>query len=486
LPSRAAASLTLALTVLLVVTMTVQAQDEPAAQPDIVVIYLDDVDPHDARLWKVEGRTPTLARLFAKSGVQFTRAISETPLCSPGRAATLTGRHTANHEVDDNVAAPFDPRVTLATELDGVGYETILVGKYLNGLRSEVSPRQLRRHARGWDAFDVIYEDNGKYFDYTMWSPDGRERYGSDASDHSTLVAKRKLVEHLREAPADAPVFAFASIFDLHQPNLPPRQFEEVKKCRRIDDWAPPSYGASVKGKPRFIRERRKLRRPGWPMRTYCEEMLGVEELARALVREQKRRGRLDDTLFVFTADNGVAWGIHRLPQRKGVPYATPIPLVFHWPARFGEGVSEIDEVVSNVDIAPTLCDVAGCEMGPFREGPEAADGLSLLPLLEGRSETLERTLVREESGTGYPSAPRFWAVRTTARHPLGLWHYTEWETGERELYDTVNDPWELTNLARDEAHAAIVAQLAEELQAEFFGPPDEATDASPTPSAPA
>lgn len=460
--------------------MTVHAQDEPAAQPDIVVIYLDDVDPHDGRLWKVQGRTPTLAQLFAKSGVQLTHAVSETPLCSPGRAATLTGRHTANHRVDDNVVGPFDPRVTLATELDEVGYETIFVGKYLNGLRSELKPRQLRRHARGWDAFDVIYEDNGRYYDYRMWSSDGaRERYGKDRSDHSTLVAKRKLVQHLREAPADAPVFAFASLFDLHQPNLPAQKHRGVKKCRRIDDWAPPSYGAAVKGKPRFIRERRKLRRPGWPMRAYCEEMLGVEELTRALVREQKRRGRLQDTLFILTADNGVAWGIHRLPQRKGVPYATPIPLVFHWPARWGEGVTQIDEVVSNIDLAPTLCALAGCEMGPFREGPAAADGLSLLPLLDGETDALERTLVREESGPGYPSAPRFWAVRTTKQHPLGLWHYTEWETGERELYDSVNDPWELTNLARGGEHEEIVAQLSDELETEFFGPPEEQVEAA-------
>ena len=72
--------MTLALAVLLVLTMTASAQEE-AARPDIVVIYLDDVDPHDARLWRNQKRTPTLASLFARSGVHFTSAISETPLC---------------------------------------------------------------------------------------------------------------------------------------------------------------------------------------------------------------------------------------------------------------------------------------------------------------------------------------------------------------------------------------------------------------------
>jgi N-acetylglucosamine-6-sulfatase len=460
----------LALAVLLVVTMSASAQDEPADQPDIVVIFLDDVDPHDARLWKNPKRTPTLSSMFAKAGVQFNSAVSETPLCSPGRAATLTGLHTANHGVDDNAAAPFDPRVTIATELNRSGYETIFVGKYLNQLRDEVKPHQLKRHAKGWDAFEIIYENNGKYFNYDMWSPDGgREKYGTGKSDHSTLVTKRKLVEHIKDAPDDQPLFAFASIYDLHAPNLPAAKHKNAKACRRIKGWAPPSYGGSVKGKPKFIRQRPKLQRPAWPMQTYCEEMLAVEELTAAVVRAQERRGRLEDTVFIFTADNGAAWGIHRLPQRKGVPYATPIPLVFHWPARWGEEVVEIDEVVSNIDIAPTICALAGCEMGPFKDdGPETADGLSLLPLLDGDTDHLERTVVREESGPGYPSAPQFWALRTTSQHPLGLWHYTEWGTGERELYDSVNDPWELTNLATGQEHDEILAQLSEDLHTEF------------------
>ncbi len=73
----------------------------------------------------------------------------------------------------ENVAAPFDPRVTIGTELRGAGYHTAFVGKYLNGLRDEVKPHQLKRYAKGWDDFDIIYENNGKFFDYTMWSPDG-------------------------------------------------------------------------------------------------------------------------------------------------------------------------------------------------------------------------------------------------------------------------------------------------------------------------
>jgi arylsulfatase A-like enzyme len=468
LAARAVSSVTLALAILLVLTMGTSAAEAAADRPDIVVIYLDDVDPHDARLWRNEQRTPTLSTMFAKSGVQFSNAIAETPLCSPGRAGLLTGRHTVNHGVDDNVAAAFDPRVSVATELGASGYQTMLVGKYFNQLRSELKPHQLRRHATKWDVFDVIYENNGKYFDYDLWTPEGRKKYGHKGADHSTLVAKRRLTKHLRQASTDQPLFAMASLSDIHAPNLPAARYDGARSCRKIKGWAPPSYGASVKGKPRFIRERRPLSRPAWPMTTYCEQMLGVEELVSAVVREQKLRDRLDDTLFIFTADNGVAWGIHRLPQRKGVPYATPVPLVFDWPARWGDEAVTIDEVVSNIDLAPTICAIAGCEMGPFEDGPEAADGLSLLPLLDDETDHLARTVVREQSGPGYPSAPEFWAIRTTSQHELGRWHYIEWATGERELYDSIEDPWELTNLAKRDEYAEVVAQLSGDLHREF------------------
>jgi hypothetical protein len=106
--------------------------------------------------------------------------------------------------------------------------------------------------------------------------------------------------------------------------------------------------------------------------------------------------------------------------------------------------------------------------MGPFASGPPDADGLNLLPLLDGEIDHLDRNLVREQSGPGYPSLPESWSIRTTSQHPLGRWHYIEYETGERELYDSVTDPWELENLAHDPVHAETVTRLAADLRVEF------------------
>jgi len=139
---------------------------------------------------------------------------------------------------------------------------------------------------------------------------------------------------------------------------------------------------------------------------------------------------------------------------------------MFSWPRRWGGEPRGVDELVSNIDLAPTLCAIAGCEMGPFRHGPRRADGVDILPLLDGRVAHLDRTVVREEGALS--TVPRFRAIRTSGQHPLGRWHYVEYGTGEVEFYDSEQDPWELTNRAADPSYAEVVRTLAKELRVEF------------------
>ena len=102
-----------------------------------------------------------------------------------------------------------------------------------------------------------------------------------------------------------------------------------------------------------------------------------------------------------------------------------------------------------------------------------AMEGLVVINEEAAGDTSLGRTVVREERSGPYSVSadfPTFEAIRTTSQHPLGLWHYTEWATGERELYDSVEDPWELTNLAKDKAYADVLDQLAADLDVEFRG----------------
>jgi N-acetylglucosamine-6-sulfatase len=444
----------------------------PSAEtrPDIIVVYLDDVSPHDGRLWTNRRRTPTLARLFVEEATTFDLAISETPLCCPARATLLTGLHTSAHGVDQNDVRLFDPSVTLATELDAVGYETIIVGKYMNGLRDGVRRRDVADYAVGWDAFDVVYHDNGRYVDYDLWTRDGIVTHGRRPADHSTRMVERRTVAHLRATAPDTPVFAVMSMYDLHSPNRSQARFDGVRACRRIDPWSPPSYNErDVSDKPRYVQERERLKRREWSMTEYCEQMLGVDRAVAGVLRAQERRGRAADTLFIFTSDNGATWGAHRLGQMKSVPYATPVPLAMRWEARWGTEPRVLPEAVSNIDLAPTICAIAGCEMGPFADGTVAAHGLDLMPLLDGTVTDLGRDALREHSAPD-SFRPGFRGLRTTPSNPLGRWHYVEYETDERELYDSVADPWELENVADDPAYADVAAALAERLRIELEG----------------
>jgi arylsulfatase A-like enzyme len=321
--------------------------------------------------------------------------------------------------------------------------------------------------AAGWDAFDVIYENNGKFLGYDLWTKDGIVEHGTRPKDHSTRMVEQRTAKHLRETPAGTPLFAVMSIFDLHFPNRPQARFEGARQCRRIEPWKPPSYNErNVSDKPEYVQDRDRLKRPDWSMSTYCEEMLGVEDAVARIVKGQERRGRLADTLLIFTADNGASWGAHRLGQVKGVPYSTPVPLALRWESRWGTEPRVLPEAVSNIDLAPTICAIAGCEMGPYADGRPTADGTDLLPLLDGEVASLGRDILIEQAAPlGF--RPGFRGLRTTPSNALGRWHYIEYDTGERELYDSVADPWELRNVADDPEHAEVAAALSERLATE-------------------
>ena len=120
----------------------------PEERPDIIVILIDDMPGIDDRVLR---RLPNIRTTFLEQGVRFTEFHGETPLCCPGRAGFLTGQHTHHHGVDKNTVRRFDPRMTIATQLDGAGYHTFHVGKYFN-LYEAIAPRV----PPGWDRFHAL------------------------------------------------------------------------------------------------------------------------------------------------------------------------------------------------------------------------------------------------------------------------------------------------------------------------------------------
>ncbi|MGI9080693.1 MAG: sulfatase-like hydrolase/transferase, partial [Thermoleophilaceae bacterium] len=158
----------------------VEAAGSPAPtapRPNIVMIYMDDFSPLAAELWSRPSRTPALARLV-EEGIEL-NATASTPLCCPARGNLLTGRYGHRNGITRIDMRDYDPTETIAVELQAAGYHTAYVGKFLNTLaRWAPERRSVRVHAQGWHDFDVIWENQGRFYDYRLWTRDGVRRYG--------------------------------------------------------------------------------------------------------------------------------------------------------------------------------------------------------------------------------------------------------------------------------------------------------------------
>ena len=160
------------------------SEPAPDTRPNIVMVITDDQPALDGRLLQFE---PTVKSIFVDHGVNFTDFHSETPLCCPARAGFFTGLHTHNHHVTQNRATQFDPTETIATELSGVGYHTMLIGKYLNQYSSNTckKPFCAPHVPPGWDKWVAFGEPN--YYKYDLYiggnypggDPAANEHHGS-------------------------------------------------------------------------------------------------------------------------------------------------------------------------------------------------------------------------------------------------------------------------------------------------------------------
>lgn len=456
---------------------TSERVDAPQGRPNVVVILVDDLAEIGRSLWQ---RMPNIRETFLRHGVTFTDAHGESPLCCPGRAGFLTGLHTFHHGVTVNDVALLDDSMTLGTQFQEAGYFTFWAGKYFNKYH-RIAPYL----PPGWDRFHTM---TGGYYNYRLWSNGGTAKHRkAAASDYVTDVTRARALSALRKAPRDQPLFGVASFFAPHGPTTPARRHLDDPRCDGLAPWAPANYNErNVSDKPAYVRARPRLDSDGYDLTDTCRTLLGVDEAVGAVRAELAAQDRLDDTLLVLMSDNGMNFGAHRL-MSKSTPYATQIPLMVSWPSGLGLSPRTVSQRVMNIDLAPTFCELAGCVMGPYPGGPAKPDGQSIVPLLMGTG-SLSRDAVITNMPDGNLDVPPWYAVSTTERSTLRnkgcagsaqrlcRWHYVEYGTGEKELYDVHNgpcrlwtkgmagDPCELENLAGDPAYSTIENRLRKRL----------------------
>lgn len=437
--------------------------------PNIVFIITDDETYAEAQ------DAATNANLNAdlvSKGITFTNAIIPNPLCCPSRTSILRGQLSSKTGVWTN-SGPYggwrtahnngDEDSTVATWLQGVGYRTALIGKYLNGYEdaSWVPP--------GWDYWrgEEINDSGGGYFNYRV-SEDGTEvQYGSSPSDYSDDVMTGFATDFIASTPIGQPLFMYVGYRSPHGPRTSAPRYAADPRCDGVSTTGLPDFRVAGVGAPRYI-----LRAPKLPLSVgaqepmdACRSLLAVDDGVGAITQALAASGRLADTMIVFISDNGYMYGEHRWGAKR-VPYESSIhvPLVIRYdPLTAKHAGTTNASVVANIDLAPTAAALAGVTP------PLLEDGRSLMPLLNGKARSVRTGVLLEAySKDQAPSMPSYCGWRTQR------YTYVRYLTGEQGLYDLGADPFEMSNLASDPAWQALRERLAAKATAACVPPPPD------------
>jgi arylsulfatase A-like enzyme len=502
----------------------------PVEKPSFVVIQTDDqtLDGLYAAFKSFEGAGETRAMpntldLIAKRGMTFNRYYVSYPLCCPSRVSLLTGRYAHNHNVKGNIQpnggfTGFEQQGALthnlAVWMQNAGYKTIHIGKFLNGYGDKPYDEG-KNVPPGWSSWHTILnaDTDHYYYGYLMNNNGVIEGpYGDSGSwetreygarddigcpfaptngqpcyyetDHLTELATREIAE----TPADQPFYLqldyTAPHGDFRRPAGPepaPRHYDWFKGARLPHDRAEGFDEGNVSDKPRFIREAEHLTlNDKHTYRVYWQKQLeslrSVDDGVKLIIDTLGGLSRLRNTYVLFTSDNGFFFGEHRLIGGKFLAYepATHLPFLIRGPG-IKPGTST-GELSSQIDIAPTVLELAGVT------ADKSIDGRSMVPFLKDPSLRTRRPLLFEsfvetsdvEQGGGAETPPAFEPAPNSGGAPLarpsgeggatasilappkdyegirlGPYKYIAWPSGEKELYDINKDPNELNNLVK-------------------------------------
>jgi arylsulfatase A-like enzyme len=442
-------------------------------RPNIIFVVSDD-----QRSDTLPYMPQTLATL-ADQGITFTNAFVTSPVCAPSRASMLAGqyaRHHGVHTVGGAAAAFVGPdQSTLATWLHDAGYRTGMYGKYLTDYSRQCPPYTEACYIPpGWDEWHVFLLQ--KYYNYALAENEQITIHLNTPADYSTDVLAAKAVEFIDTADGQ-PFFLHVGFHAPHQEGgaLPAPAPRHAGTFATIAPWRPPSYDEDdISDKPPWLEIQPRAGAVLTGFLTYgawgdvvrqlqLESLLAVDEAIAAMIAALEATGQLDNTVFVYTSDNGHFWGEHRFFYGKNYPYeeSIRIPLLIRYPRMIAAARVD-DRAVLNIDIAPTLAELAGVPI------PSAVDGASMVPLLRGEDGPWRTDFVVELWGTEgeVVGLPTYAGVRSDD------YLYVAYPSATTtELYDLVSDPNQLTNVAGDSAYQPTATAMAERL-AELLAPP--------------
>jgi len=439
-----------------------EARAADQTRPNFVFMFADD-QRYDAlgvvqREQGEKGRfpwfkTPNLDRLAAE-GVRFRNAFVVNSLCSPSRACYLSGQYSHRNGIWNN-KTPLDVGLTTyATLLKQHGYSTGYVGKWHMGPDQKVRP--------GFDWF-ASFTGQGLYFNAAFLVNGKVERADAWTDDRSGDYAVRFLESDRDKGKPFLLVVGFKAP---HGPFTPPRRLEGAfagERARTVPSLALwPGFNRDLtqgKARPNPGAE------PVAVNLNYFRCIAGVDENVGKILDALDRLGLSGNTVVVYGSDNGFYLQEHGLgDKRSAYEESLRIPLLVRDPRSGAKGVAR-DELALNLDLAPTLLDLAGVDI------PSSMQGKSWRPLLSAASSSqpLRRSFFFEyfrESGgqnatanAGGYNTPTLTGVRTLTHKLIRYRDHPEWT----ELYDLSADPYETRNLVDDAQHGEQRRQLEAE-----------------------
>jgi arylsulfatase A-like enzyme len=454
-----------------------RAAGRSARPPNIVLVQTDDQTVGQLS-WKVMPKTRSL---LARHGTTFSDYIATTAECCPSRASLLTGQYAHNHGVFSSGAGEGYPRLidkgnVLPVWLRRAGYNTIHIGKFMNHYQEGV-PNRLDV-APGWDDWHTTLT-GVRYYNYGV-SANGRlVRYGDDDFDYVTRVLTRNSVQAVRRyAPVRKPFYLQVDQRAPHTgvANRPGRcdgglkahyaepDPSDINLFRSEKPPHPPSFNEEdISDKPDFLRGTARLdfnhkRKIQGKWRCALAALAGVDRSVARIYRAVEAAGELRRTVFVFTGDNGLFYGEHRIEGGKVLPYEEALrqPLIINLPKRYRDGGVRrtIHEPVANIDLAPTILALAHGKPCPRQGTCRTMDGRSLMPLLTGAGRWPKDRKLLIEYRSPQPDrhkACNFAGVRTSGM--VYVEHYSVADSSGQcqptlqvERYDLQLDPYELEN----------------------------------------
>lgn len=404
-------------------------------------------------------KTPSLDKM-AKEGAYFKNAFVTTSLCSPSRASVLTGQYSHVHTIVDNVAGEPDGLVYFPQYLQKNGYQTSFFGKWHMG-DDDDRPRPGFDH---WESF----RGQGVYYNPTL-NIDGKQIQYKDSTYITDLLTEHA-VDWMKKRDKNKPFFLYLSHKAVHSPLAPAKRHKGIYKDLKYS--LPPTFWQTQNDEYKSLKwpEWVKQQRYSWHgvdymyhshnsldsmIRAYCETLMAVDESVGSVLDYLKQNNLEENTMVIYMGDNGFSWGEHGLiDKRHFYEESVKVPFLVYAPGIF-KGGQVIDRMVQNIDIAPTVLQLAGLKK------PDNMPGKSIVQLLKGDTTKWRNKIFYEYYWEyDFPMTPTVLGVRTDKfkyiRY-MGIWDHNE-------LYNLETDPNEMYNLIEKPEYAQIVKEMASSL----------------------